>query len=133
MPFLSFHVSTELSPQEIAAVAQQLTDLTTSVLGKRQELTAIECVSVKPTHWFIGGQRLQQKPCAAFYLDVKVTEGTNTKAEKAEYVRRVFDAMQQILGALDPACYIVIHEVHADAWGYAGQTQEFRYIRGLSL
>ena len=41
--------------------------------------------------------------------------------------------MQKIVGDLAPASYIVIHEVHADAWGYQGQTQEFRYIQGKAL
>jgi 4-oxalocrotonate tautomerase len=45
----------------------------------------------------------------------------------------VFEALQALLGNLHPACYIVIHEVPADSWGYHGQTQESRYIRGKTL
>ncbi|MFI5339785.1 MAG: hypothetical protein ACHQ7N_08100 [Candidatus Methylomirabilales bacterium] len=41
--------------------------------------------------------------------------------------------MEGIVGNLAPASYIVIHEVHADAWGYQGQTQEFRYINGKPI
>ena len=66
-------------------------------------------------------------------LGIKVTEGTNTKNEKARYVQAVFDAMSQLFGKLEPASYIVIGEVHADAWGYSGQMQEFRYINGKPL
>jgi 4-oxalocrotonate tautomerase len=40
--------------------------------------------------------------------------------------------MTALLGDLARASYVVIHEVNADAWGYSGQTQEFRYIRGKS-
>ena len=69
----------------------------------------------------------------SFYLDIKVTEGTNTKNEKARYVQAVFEAMGRLLGELAPASYIVIEEVRADAWGYSGQTQEFRYIKGKPL
>lgn len=70
---------------------------------------------------------------STFYLDIKVTEGTNTKNEKAAYVKQVFAGMEAILGRVASASYIVIHEVHADAWGYQGETQEFRYIKGKSL
>lgn len=52
-----------------------------------------------------------------------MTEGTNTKDEKALYVSRVFAAMEGILGPLAPASYIVIHEVRGDSWGFQGQTQ----------
>jgi 4-oxalocrotonate tautomerase len=48
-------------------------------------------------------------------------------------VQRVFAGMQSILGPLDPASYVVIHEVRADAWGYGGATQEFRYVAGKAL
>ena len=71
--------------------------------------------------------------CAASILDIKVTEGTNTKDEKALYALRVFDGIEAIAGTLAPASYIVIHEVRADAWGYQGQTQEFRYVRGKAI
>jgi len=62
-----------------------------------------------------------------------VTEGTNTNDEKARYVQAVFDSMSTLLGELAPASHVVIDEVHADAWGYAGQTQEFSYIEGRPL
>ena len=59
---------------------------------------------------------------------MKVTEGTNTKDEKAAFLRGAYAAAEAVLGPVDPASYIVIQEVRADAWGYAGATQEQRYI-----
>ncbi len=41
--------------------------------------------------------------------------------------------LSQFWGSLNPASYIVIHEVRADSWGYEGATQEFRYIKGKLL
>ncbi len=37
------------------------------------------------------------------------------------------------MGRLNPASYIVVQDVRADAWGYAGETQEYRYIKGKVL
>lgn len=108
-------------------IAALLTELTTTVLGKRRELTAVVVDVVPASSWFIGGQPVRA-PTAL--LDIKVTEGTNTKHEKAAYVRQVFDGLSQLLGPLAPASYIVIHELRADAWGYQGETQEWRYIQG---
>ena len=133
MPYLHLKIAAPASPEKGAQVAAMLTELTASLLGKKRELTAVELVFVKPQQWFIAGVSLEHMQANSFYLDIKVTEGTNTKNEKAEYVRQVFAGMQEIVGDLAPASYIVIHEVHADAWGYQGQTQEFRYIQGKAL
>jgi 4-oxalocrotonate tautomerase len=110
--------------------ARLLTDLTATVLGKKRELTAVTVEPVDPASWFIGGEQVET---GTFSLDIKVTEGTNTKNEKAEYVRQVFLGLEALLGPLAPASYVVIHEVRGDAWGYQAQTQERRYIQGRSL
>ena len=133
MPYLSFHVSTNVSQAQSDQVASVLTELTATVLGKKRELTSVEVNATSPKNWYIAGKSLADHSLVTFYLDIKVTEGTNTKNEKAEYVRQVFESVGKIFGSLAPASYIVIHEVHADAWGYEGQTQEYRYIRGKPL
>jgi len=130
MPYLNIKIAAEESAETSARIAALLTDLTVSVLGKKRELTAVALDYVQTSAWFIGG-----KPLAApsFYLDIKVTEGTNTKDEKAAYIRQVFAGLALILGELAPASYLVIHELKADAWGYDAQTQELRYIQGRSI
>ena len=133
MPYLNLNVSSTLNPHKRAEVATLLTSLTADVLGKKRELTAVAISTTTTQDWYIGAQPLTESHQASFYLEIKVTEGTNTKNEKAAYVEQVFQGMSAILGELAPASYVVIHEVHADSWGYAGQTQEFRYIRGKPL
>jgi 4-oxalocrotonate tautomerase len=133
MPYLHLNLSSPVQPEKYAELARLLTSLTAEVLGKKAELTAVAISTASPDKWFVGAQPLTELKMASFYLDIKVTEGTNTKNEKAAYVEAVFRGMTSILGELAPASYIVIHEVHADAWGYAGQTQEYRYIRGKPL
>ena len=88
---------------------------------------------VPPEQWYIGGAGLKGQALSSFYLNIKVTECTNTKDEKAVYVSRVFAAMASIMGSLAPVSYIAIDEVRGDAWGYQGQTQEFRYVSGKVL
>ena len=130
MPYLNVKIAAANEPQTTAQVARLLTDLTATVLGKKRELTAVAVEYVSPDAWFIGGQAPH---APTFYLDIKVTEGTNTKNEKAAYIQQVFSGMEEILGTLAPASYIVVHEVRGDAWGYQAQTQEFRYIKGKPL
>ncbi len=133
MPYLNAKISGSQSVDITSKVASVLADLTVEALKKKRELTSIAVEFVPPTQWFVGGPSVAAQSAATFYLDIKVTEGTNTKDEKAVYVLKVFTAMEALLGKLHPASYIVIHEVRADAWGYQGSTQEFRYIKGKAL
>lgn len=133
MPYLNVKLSAPPSQQTTAAIAAQLTELTAAVLHKKRELTSVAVEYVPSGQWFIGGESLAAQGLATFYLDIKVTEGTNSKDEKAAYVSQVFAAVEALLGKLHPTSYIVIHEVRGDAWGYQGRTQEFRYIQGKAL
>lgn len=133
MPYLNVKLSTPESPETTEQIASMLATLTVDVLKKKRELTSVAFEYISAQRWYIGGASLATQDTATFYLDVKITEGTNTKDEKANYVRRVFAAVESVLGILHPASYIVIHEVRADAWGYAGTTQECRYVDGKRL
>ena len=133
MPILSLKICSRPSPEVSARVAKILTDLTVEVLKKKRDLTAVAIEYGAPTEWFIGGRDIGTQPAATFHLDIKVTEGTNTKDEKALYISRAFAAVESVLGPLAPASYIVVHDVRADSWGYQGETQEARYVRSKSL
>ncbi|MFO1323549.1 MAG: tautomerase family protein [Burkholderiales bacterium] len=133
MPYLNLKLCGEPSQETATLAAKCLTALTAEILKKKRELTAIAVEFVAPLRWYTGGTSLADQSLRSFYLDIKVTEGTNTKDEKALYASRVFAGIEAIVGTLAPASYIVIHEVRADAWGYQGQTQEFRYVRGKAL
>ena len=130
MPYLNLRLSNALPDEALDRTIGLLTDLTVDVLGKKRELVSVAIDGPPRGRWAIGGQRIGAR---TFYLDIKVTEGTNTKREKAEYLTRVWSGLEEILGALDPASYIVIHEVRADAWGYQGHTQEYRHVRSLAI
>ncbi len=133
MPILNVKLCISPSLEISQRIATVLTDLTVEILKKKRELTAVAIDNVVPSEWFIGGNALTAEPFSTFHLDIKVTEGTNTKDEKAIYVSRVFNAVEGIIGQLAPASYIVVHEVRGDSWGYQGQTQEYRYIKGKAL
>lgn len=133
MPYLNIKVSGDQSQAVCEAVARTLTNLTAELLGKNPELTAVIVEPVPSQFWFVGGTSLDTKSVSSFSLDIKITCGTNTKQQKAAYVRSVFAAMAELLGELDQASYVVIHDVNADTWGYQGMTQEYRFIKALNL
>jgi 4-oxalocrotonate tautomerase len=133
MPYLNVKICAPQSVETTNKVATFLTELTAGILHKKKELTSVEIEYSPAQQWFIGGSSLASQGVATFYLDIKVTEGTNTKNEKADYIKKVFAEFEAVLGKINPASYIVIHEVRADSWGYAGESQEFRYVQGKSL
>ena len=56
MPYLSFHVSQDVSQQQSNEVATVLTELTATVLGKKRELTAVEITSASAERGYAGAQ-----------------------------------------------------------------------------
>lgn len=133
MPFLDVKVSRGGTPPEAGKIAAELTQLTHELLGKRREVTAVAIDWLPAEQWFIGGESLAASGLRSFFLKIEITTGTNTKDQKAAFVAAVFAAMERLLGPLAPASYVVVQEVAADAWGYAGRTQEYRYIEGKRL
>ena len=100
------------------------------ILRKDPKVTAIIVRSVDAADWFAGGWSLAEQQLASFWLDVHVSEGTNTKDEKAEYLAAMFKRMGELLGPLHPESYLHVDEVRGDAYGFGGLTQERRYIAG---
>lgn len=129
MPILNVKVSRPASAELTQQVSQALLDLTTRILGKQREVTSIAIDYVPAEHWVVGGATLAAQGKSSFYFDVKITEGTNTKDEKARYVQESFAAFERILGDLHPESYVYVQEVRGDAYGYGGRTQEWRYVK----
>ena len=110
MPYLNAKLSTSEPSERTAKIAAVLTDLTVDVLKKKRELIAVAIEFMAPQRWFIGGTSLHEQAISGLYLDIKVTESTNTKDEKSRYVAQLFASMEAIVGTLAPASYVVVQE-----------------------
>ena len=129
MPILNVKVSAAPSPDLSAHINAGLVDLTQRILRKNPEVTAVAIDYVPPEHWYVGGKSLRERRQNSFYFDIKIVDGTNTKDEKSRYLAESFKFFEQLLGDLHPESYIHIQDVRADAYGYGGKTQEYRYIK----
>jgi 4-oxalocrotonate tautomerase len=127
MPILTVKVSGKKTQNLTNNIANLLMDLTHNTLKKKRELTAITIEYVNHDSWFVGGKLLSDVRKNSFYFDIKITDETNTKEEKAQYVRQVFDGFAQILGNLHEESYIYVQDVRATSYGYGGKTQEYRF------
>lgn len=127
MPILNIKVSATRTPELSARINELALDLTTRVLGKRRDLTAVVIDYVDPHDWFVGGKSLTEHKLASFYFDVKVVDETNTKAEKARYIAEAFEGFAALLGPLHHESYVHVEDVRATAYGFGGKTQEYRH------
>lgn len=123
MPTLVLKIAPLQNPERYRQLADALTDLTVHWLGKRREVTAVVIDDLPAARWHVGGAPLE-RPAAL--LEISITQGTNTPVEKAAFIEAAFAELQRQLGAggrLEPASYVVVRELPAQDWGYAGITQ----------
>ena len=131
MPLITVTYSSKQAiPSTKPEIAAAVSELTARILRKDPKVTAIIVTAVDAADWFAGGRSLAEQGLASYWLDIHVTEGTNTKDEKAAYLAAVFARMGELLGPLHPETYLHVDEVKADAYGFGGLTQEQRYIAG---
>jgi 4-oxalocrotonate tautomerase len=129
MPLITVTVSTpHQKVLDKAAIAAEVSRLSTTILGKDPGVTAVIVTRVPSDDWFCGGKSLTEAWLASFWLDIHITDGTNTKDEKAAFIAAAYESMAQLLGPLHEESYVHVHDVRGDAYGFGGLTQERRYI-----
>ncbi len=127
MPILTLKLSAPPSQTLTQAVADMLLEATERILKKKPPVTAIVIDYVAPENWLIAGKTLTEHGKNSVYFDIRITDETNTKDEKAQYIAETFASFERLIGPLHEASYIYVDDVRAAAYGYAGRTQEQRY------
>ncbi len=131
MPLITVqYASPSSTPALKAEIAAAVSQLSSDILQKDPKVTAIIVQAVEMSDWFAGGRSLAEQKLASVWLDIHITDGTNTKDEKAQFIAATFNRFGELLGPLHTESYIHVHEVRADAYGFGGLTQERRYIAG---
>lgn len=127
MPYIDIRLAgIALTPERRTALVGGLTHLIATELRKRRELVAVSIAQLPAEQWAIAGQTLDPQDGIGVYVEMKVTAGTNTAAEKAAMIGKTSDLLKRLFGALPTASYVAIHEIDADAWGYDGLPQAAR-------
>jgi 4-oxalocrotonate tautomerase len=131
MPLITVtYATSRQSPTLKADIANAVTELTARILHKDPKVTAVIVKAVDAADWFAGGRSLADQKLASYWIDTHVSEGTNTKDEKAAYLAAMFSRMSDLLGPLHHETYLHVDEVKGDAYGFGGLSQERRYIAG---
>ena len=131
MPFITVRYATSRSATGLKdAIAEAARELAANVLHKDPKVTAVLVEAADPADWFCGGHPLAESGLASFWLDIRISDGSNDKDEKAAFIAAAFKRMGELLGPLHEESYVHVHDARADAYGFGGLTQERRYVAG---
>lgn len=126
MPYINIRLGTNLNDEQRIQLFEQTTSLMNTVMRKRREVTVVHIQESEPQQWSTNSIPLTTKSPVGAYVDIKVTDGTNTVEEKAEMVSQTVNMLKDVVGTIQEACYVVIDDLPADSWGYNGKTQAAR-------
>jgi 4-oxalocrotonate tautomerase len=128
MPIIDLKVSGKENPALAQELVKEIGRLTKEVLNKKPEVTVVT-LSFVPEHlWFVNAVSLAELKIKSFHLNIKISDSTNLKSDKAKYIEAVHQSLSAILGNVHPVSYTAIHEMKADAYGYEGLTIEYKII-----
>ena len=130
MPYINIRLGNNLNNEQRKQLYEETTSLMNTVMGKRREVT-VHIQESRPQQWSTNAIPLTNKEPIGAYVDIKVTDGTNTSEEKAEMISQTAKMLKNVVGIIQEACYVVIDDIPADAWGYNGKTQAARAISKL--
>jgi 4-oxalocrotonate tautomerase len=127
MPYIHIQISGTADDTLAQGVAKTASDITARVLKKDPALTAVVIDFVPASQWFVAGQRLADSRKRSYHWTVSITDETNTKGEKAAYLAAVHQAMDELLHGAVEHSYTYVVDARAAAYGFGGQSQEWRY------
>ncbi|WP_141685250.1 tautomerase family protein [Pseudoalteromonas luteoviolacea] len=123
MPILTVTTNKTLLPAIKEKLAISLSALTQTYLEKRPELINV-VIYENNGDWYS-----HSKPSEGFqfYLQIVITEGTNSESQKAAWLRHTWLLFEEIfINVNNLPNYISIEEQPAINWGYNGQSQASR-------
>jgi len=126
MPYINIRTGAILNDTQKQELYDKTTLLMNTVMKKRREVTVVHIQESRPSQWSTNGVQLSDNEAIGVYVDIKVTKGTNTPHDKKEMIAQTVKMLQDVVGTIQEACYVVIDDIPSDSWGYNGKTQEMR-------
>jgi len=128
MPMITIrYAARTVGPETGRRLAALASRLASERLGKDPAVTAVLVEAADPAGWFVAGRSLAEHGLGAYWLDIKVTAGTNTKAETSAFLAALHGEMEALLGPLHEESYALVHAADGHAYGYGGRSQDGRW------
>lgn len=129
MPLITLKANKKFSENIRDSLAESLSLITEKILRKNKQVIVIRFeTAAQQAQWYVGGT-VKSDDEAIFELSILVTKGTNTDAEKAEWMAQTWKLLTEALGSAPHPNYISIQEIDGNSWGYNGLSQEQRKIQ----
>jgi 4-oxalocrotonate tautomerase len=128
MPYINIRLGRKLDEEQRKRLYEKTTSLMNTLMGKRPEVAVVQIQESESQQWSVNSTPIAAKDPVPAYVDIKITKGTNTPSEKAEMISQAVKMLQDVVGPLQEACYVVIDDIPADSWGYDGKTQAARAV-----
>ncbi len=126
MPYINIRLGRNLDQEQRNLLYEKTTSLMNTVMRKRPEVAVVHIQESESQQWSVNSTSIAAEDPVAAYVDIKVTDGTNSPSEKAEMISQTVKMLQDVVGIIQEACYVVIDDMPADSWGYNGKTQAER-------
>jgi 4-oxalocrotonate tautomerase len=127
MPHINIQLSGTPNRELGRRAAEVVSRLTADILGKKPSDMAVTLDYIADEDWLVGGKSLAELSAASYFVEVSITDETNTKAEKARFIRDVHEAMTGLRAAVHEVSYVYLIDARAAAYGFGGRTQEWRH------
>lgn len=124
MPFVNVKVAgPTFAPEQVRRLQLRTSELMVSELDRDPAVISILVEQPAISGWSVSGRAA----LVAAHVDAKITTGTATPEQKANFIRAANQLVKQVLGGdLAVATYVTVTEIPADSWGYDGLTQAER-------
>ncbi|QEV20447.1 tautomerase family protein [Streptomyces alboniger] len=128
MPHIRATVTDPDLPADVRrGLAEGLTALAVSALGKSGARTIVHLDLLPADRYYVGGEPLTGAARDA-HIEVSITAGTNSAAQKAAFITGAAALLTDLLGPLARGG-VALHELHPESYGYQGVTQFDHYSR----
>jgi 4-oxalocrotonate tautomerase len=129
MPLITLKTSKVLPDPLKKCLAEGLSLATEKILRKdRNVIVILFEVASQHAQWWLGND-FKDYGVDIFELNIVVTKGTNSDAEKEEWIAAACQLATEVLGTVPYPNYISIYEVEGTNWGYNGLTQNRRKVK----
>lgn len=130
MPLIQITLSTPtpLPAAAVTALQRESTQLMQRILRKNPTLTVSSVSQLPPAAFAADGEAV----ASAASLLATITAGTNSVAEKAEFIAAAAGLLGACIGPTTAPIYVALQELPATDWGYDGCSQAARRAGGQS-
>ena len=109
------------SPQQKAALFEEITDLMVSILGRTRKLVVVSVATASASDWSAGGAARTSGGVVGVQAVLKVLAGTASDDQKALMIEQMTGVLRSVLGQPSMPLYAIFEEIPPNSWGYDGR------------